>query len=216
VNCVLTRYNFPQLDMMYAIARSHNAKLRVTRLRPAGRGRTAWRDLHPTTEQYRDFTIWLGDHRDVLTADSFFHLNAFGHKLKGLDACGAATATCCIAPEAEVYPCAFFQAPEFCAGNLHEQTFAAIWRSSPIFQAYRTMEAGECAGCGQFHVCNGGCPATKWFVTHSLSARDPECVLARPVDPRPARRLLPVLPVEHGGSAGMRPGIAEARRLPGA
>jgi mycofactocin radical SAM maturase len=199
VNCVLTRSNFAQLDAIYEIARSHNAKLRVTRLRPAGRGQSAWKDLHPSREQYRDFTRWLGEHEDVLTADSFFHLNAFGQKLRGLDACGAATATCCIAPEAEVFPCAFFQASEFCAGNLHEQTFAEIWRSSPIFQAYRNMEAGECAGCGQYTVCNGGCPATKWFVTHSLAVRDPECVLVPRGDPRSGRRMLPVVAAGSGG-----------------
>ena len=202
VNCVLTRYNFSQLDRMYEIARSYHARLRVTRLRPAGRGQESWKELHPTTEQYHDFMLWLREHEDVLTADSFFHLNAFGHKLKGLDMCGAATATCCIAPEADVFPCAFFQAPEFCAGNLHTQTFVEIWRSSPIFQAYRTMEAGGCAGCGQFQVCHGGCPATKWFVAHSLSVRDPECVLVKRDDRRRARRVLPVLSLYVGAVRG--------------
>ncbi len=157
INSVLTRYSFSELDRLYEIAASFNSKLRVTRLRPSGRGKDVW--------------------ADVLTADSFFHLNAFGNKLPGLDICGAATATCCICPEGEVYPCAFFQTPEFEAGNLHEHSFKQIWRNSSLFAFYRNMGSGACSGCGQYSVCHGGCPATKWFVQQKLSIRDPECVL---------------------------------------
>ncbi len=177
VNSVLTRYSFAELDRLYEIAASFDAKLRVTRLRPSGRGRDVWDDLHPTREQYHQFTQWLEAHPDVLTADLFFHLNAFGNRLAGLDICGAATATCCICPEGEVYPCAFFQAPEFEAGNLHEHSFKDIWRNSTLFTFYRSMGAGACTGCGQYNACHGGCPATKWFVHHKLNIRDPECVL---------------------------------------
>ncbi|WP_069801955.1 mycofactocin radical SAM maturase [Thermogemmatispora onikobensis] len=178
VNSVLTRYSFPELDRLYEIASSFGAKLRVTRLRPSGRGRAVWEELHPTREQYRGFVAWLREHPDVLTADSFFHLNAFGERLAGLDMCGAATATCCICPEGEVYPCAFFQTPEFEAGNLHEQSFREIWQHSPVFAFYRQMGAGSCGGCSRYDLCHGGCPATKWFVQRSLRVRDPECVLA--------------------------------------
>ena len=177
VNSVLTTYSFYELDRLYEIAAGFGAKLRVTRLRPSGRGKDVWGELHPTREQYREFADWLEIHPDVLTADSFFHLNAFGNKLPGLDVCGAATATCCICPEGEVYPCAFFQAPEFEAGNLHEQSFKEIWHNSATFAYYRSMGAGACSGCGQYNVCHGGCPATKWFVHQSLQVKDPECVL---------------------------------------
>ena len=177
VNSVLTRYSFDELDRLYDIAASFNSRLRVTRLRPSGRGQDVWDDLHPTREQYRQFADWLQAHPDVLTADSFFHLNAFGNKLAGLDICGAATATCCICPEGEVYPCAFFQAPEFEAGNLHEHSFQEIWRNSTLFDYYRKMGGGACSGCGQYNTCHGGCPATKWFVHQRLNIKDPECVL---------------------------------------
>ena len=177
VNSVLTRYSFSELDKLYDIAASFGSKLRVTRLRPSGRGQDVWADLHPTQEQYRDFTDWLTTHPDVLTADSFFHLNAFGNKLAGLDVCGAATATCCICPEGEVYPCAFFQAPEFEAGNLHNRSFKEIWQDSMLFDYYRKMGGGACTDCGQYNTCHGGCPATKWFVHQKLSIKDPECVL---------------------------------------
>ncbi|RAQ95261.1 mycofactocin radical SAM maturase [Thermogemmatispora tikiterensis] len=202
VNSVLTRYSFPELDRLYAIAGNFGAKLRVTRLRPSGRGRAVWEELHPTREQYRSFVAWLREHPDVLTADSFFHLNAFGERLAGLDMCGAATATCCICPEGEVYPCAFFQAPEFEAGNLHEQSFREIWQHSPVFAFYRQMGTGSCGGCVRYDLCHGGCPATKWFVQRSLQVRDPECVLAgSSVDPLPASHEAPCSSAAMWGSA---------------
>lgn len=197
VNSVLTRHNFAQLDTLRGIAYDHGGHLRVTRLRPSGRGQEVWSDLHPTQEQYREFVDWLGEHPDVLTADSFFHLNALGTPLKGLDTCGAATATCLIAPEGDVFPCAFFQAPEFSAGNVHGQPFSAIWRQSPVFQFYRQIEAGPtCQGCGAYNVCHGGCPATKWFVHRSLNVPDPECVLGNG-DAKPTySTAVPSLPVK--------------------
>src|SRR5215470_19627562 len=56
VNSVLTRHSFSELDRLYEIAASFNAKLRVTRLRPSGRGKDVWADLHPAREQYSEFT----------------------------------------------------------------------------------------------------------------------------------------------------------------
>jgi [mycofactocin precursor peptide]-tyrosine decarboxylase / 3-amino-5-[(4-hydroxyphenyl)methyl]-4,4-dimethylpyrrolidin-2-one synthase len=46
-----------------------------------------------------------------------------------------------------------------------------------LFDYYRKMGGGACSGCGQYNVCHGGCPATKWFVHQKLSIKDPECVL---------------------------------------
>src|SRR5207302_1025602 len=45
VNSVLTRYSFNELDRLYEIAASFNSKLRVTRLRPSGRGQDVWGSL---------------------------------------------------------------------------------------------------------------------------------------------------------------------------
>ena len=44
-----------------------------------GRGADTWHDLHPTNAQQRQIYDWLLAHGDnVLTGDSFFHLNALG------------------------------------------------------------------------------------------------------------------------------------------
>ena len=54
LSVVVTRENVHQLDAFKDIADSRGATLRLTRLRPSGRGADVWDDLHPTGEQQRD------------------------------------------------------------------------------------------------------------------------------------------------------------------
>ena len=79
MSVVCTRHNIGQLDEFKAIADHYGAQLRLTRLRPSGRGADVWEDLHPLPEQQRALYDWLMAHGDqVLTGDSFFHLAAYG------------------------------------------------------------------------------------------------------------------------------------------
>ena len=56
ISVVVTRHNVDQLDEFKALADSYGAQLRVTRLRPSGRGADTWHELHPTNEQQRRST----------------------------------------------------------------------------------------------------------------------------------------------------------------
>jgi len=97
ISVVVTRHNVDQLDEFKALADSYGAQLRITRLRPAGRGADTWDELHPTNAQQRQIYDWLLAHgENVLTGDSFFHLNAFGESLPGLNLCGAGRVVCLI------------------------------------------------------------------------------------------------------------------------
>ena len=72
ISVVVTRHNVDQLDSFKALADSYGAQLRITRLRPAGRGADTWHQLHPTNEQQRQIYDWLLAHgENVLTGDSF-------------------------------------------------------------------------------------------------------------------------------------------------
>ena len=59
ISVVVTRHNVDQLDEFKALADSYGAQLRVTRLRPSGRGADTWHDLHPTNAQQRQIYDWL-------------------------------------------------------------------------------------------------------------------------------------------------------------
>jgi mycofactocin radical SAM maturase len=78
ISVVCTRQNIGQLDEFKELADRFGATLRLTRLRPSGRGADVWDELHPLPEQQRELYDWLMAHGEgVLTGDSFFHLAAF-------------------------------------------------------------------------------------------------------------------------------------------
>ncbi|MFP5487852.1 MAG: mycofactocin radical SAM maturase [Acidimicrobiia bacterium] len=180
ISVVVTRHNVDQLDEFEALADSYGAQLRITRLRPSGRGADAWHDLHPTNAQQRQIYEWLLLHGErVLTGDSFFHLNALGDdRLPGLNLCGAGRVVCLIDPVGDVYACPFVIHDEFRAGNVRDPGgFARIWKQSDLFVELREPQsAGACASCGAFDACQGGCMAAKFFTGLPLDGPDPECV----------------------------------------
>jgi mycofactocin radical SAM maturase len=120
INCVVTSKNYFQLNRLKALAATYGANLRVSRFRPSGRARASWETLKLSSLQLRELSDWLNNEPGILTGDSFFSISQDGRRHLGLDMCGACKMTCCIDPLGNVYPCAFLQAEEFCAGNLKE------------------------------------------------------------------------------------------------
>ena len=179
ISVVVTRHNVAQLDNFKALADEYGAQLRITRLRPAGRGADTWHELHPTNAQQREIYNWLMAHgENVLTGDSFFHLNALGPALPGLNMCGAGRVVCLVDPVGDVYACPFVIHEDFRAGSVRDEGgFAKIWRESELFTGLREPQsAGACASCGSYDACQGGCMAAKFFTGIPLDGPDPECV----------------------------------------
>jgi mycofactocin radical SAM maturase len=180
LSVVVTRENVGQLDAFKAIADRYQAQLRITRLRPSGRGADVWHELHPTAAQQRELYDWLVAHgEDVLTGDSFFHLSAYGQALPGLNLCGAGRVVCLIDPVGDVYACPIHEA--FLAGNVRSPGgFQAVWRESELFGRLRSVggtDSGVCSACQFYDSCRGGCMAAKFFTGLPLDGPDPECAL---------------------------------------
>jgi mycofactocin biosynthetic radical S-adenosylmethionine protein MftC len=171
VSVVVTRQNAGQLDAFKALADRFGAQLRLTRLRPSGRGADAWDELHPTAAQQRALYDWLLAHgENVLTGDSFFHLAAYGESLPGLNLCGAGRVVCLIDPVGDVYACPFAIHDNFLAGNVCDNGgFTRVWRGSELFADLRRPQTGgACASSSAFDSCRGGCMAAN--VLHRLTA----------------------------------------------
>jgi mycofactocin radical SAM maturase len=179
ISVVMTRHNVGQLDAFKAIADRFGAQLRITRLRPSGRGADVWDELHPTAAQQRQLYDWLLAHGEsVLTGDSFFHLAGYGEGLPGLNMCGAGRVVCLIDPVGDVYACPFAIHDAFLAGNVRGAGgFAEVWRGSELFTSLRNEQSGgACTSCSAFDACQGGCMAAKFFTGLPLDGPDPECV----------------------------------------
>ena len=139
-----------------------------------------WDELHPTAGQQREIYDWLVRHgENVLTGDSFFHLNALGDTaLPGLNLCGAGRVVCLIDPVGDVYACPFAIHEQFLAGNVRgEGGFRTVWQESALFEELRQPQsAGTCTSCSAYDACQGGCMAAKFFTGLPLDGPDPECV----------------------------------------
>ena len=204
ISVVVTRHNVDQLDDFKALADAYGAQLRVTRLRPSGRGAQSWHDLHPTGAQQRQIYEWLlARGESVLTGDSFFHLNALGDPLPGLNMCGAGRVVCLIDPIGDVYACPFVIHDEFRAGSVRDPGgFGEVWRHSRLFADLREPQsAGACASCGQFDACQGGCMAAKFFTGLPLDGPDPECVDGKGLDALAAVTSIPTPAMDHSKPA---------------
>ena len=123
ISVVMTSDNIPQLDGFQALAGSVRGRAAVD---PPPAVRTRRRHLarhpHPTQDQQVELYHWLLDHPNVLTGDSFFHLNALGDEnLPGLNLCGAGRVVCLIDPVGDVYACPFVLHDEFKAGNVRDR-----------------------------------------------------------------------------------------------
>ena len=189
VSVVVTRHNVGQLDDFAALADRYGATLRITRLRPSGRGADVWDELHPTSAQQVQLYDWLvAKGEGVLTGDSFFHLSPLGGSgaLAGLNMCGAGRVVCLIDPVGDVYACPFAIHDRFLAGNvLVNNDFGAgvgtgfdnVWKNAPLFRELREPQsAGACGSCGHYDSCRGGCMAAKFFTGLPIDGPDPECV----------------------------------------
>ncbi|MGY0501704.1 mycofactocin radical SAM maturase [Nocardia sp. FBN12] len=179
LSVVATRHNISQLDEFKAIADKYGATLRLTRLRPSGRGADVWDELHPLPEQQRELYDWLvANGEGVLTGDSFFHLSAFGSALPGLNMCGAGRVVCLVDPVGDVYACPFAIHDRFKAGNIvADGGFEAVWTDSALFAELREpVDGGACTKCSHYDSCRGGCMAAKFFTGLPANGPDPECV----------------------------------------
>ncbi len=216
ISLVVTRHNVDQLDEYLALADYYGAQLRVTRLRPAGRGADTWHELHPTQAQQRQLYDWLIDKPNVLTGDSFFHLSAFGEALPGLNLCGAGRVVCLIDPVGDVYACPFVIHDEFRAGSVRDTGgFGRVWKQSELFRSLREPSSpGACASCGSYDACQGGCMAAKFFVGLELDDPDPECVKgnAEPLLAAIAGRATPIPSPDHSRPSAVKIALGPTRR----
>ena len=202
ISVVVTRHNVGQLDDFKALADRYGATLRITRLRPSGRGADVWDELHPTAAQQKQLYDWLVAHgAGVLTGDSFFHLSGLGEPgaLAGLNMCGAGRVVCLIDPVGDVYACPFAIHDRFLAGNVAaDGGFGPVWRDSELFtELRRPQSAGACGSCGHYDSCRGGCMAAKFFTGLPMDGPDPECVQGYGAPALAAERETPRPRVDH-------------------
>ena len=87
--------------------------------------------------------------------------------------CPCGVQYCRITPDGKLTPCPYLPAH---AGDLRQQSFADIWRDSPLLRDLRTKAlGGKCGQCEYRALC-GGCRARAFALEGDVMAADPSCV----------------------------------------
>ena len=219
ISIVCTRHNVDQLDAYKAMADDYGAQLRITRLRPSGRGVDSYQDLRLTNAQQRQVFRWILDHPDVLTGDSFFHLNALGtetgESLPGLNLCGAGRIVCLIDPIGDVYACPFVIHDDFLAGNVRDDRAASpgcgvTRRCSPSCVSRRARAPAPRAGAST------PARAAAWPPSSSPGCRStaptPTASTATPTTPSPRSRAAVPRPSQDHSRPGAPVPVALTRK----
>ena len=99
-----------------------------------------------------------------------YHLGRGGLESGG---CMAGTEYCRITPSGDVTPCPYMT---LTAGNVRQQSFSEIWRTSPVLTALRDPErlGGRCGSCEFKELC-GGCRCRAYAGFDDYLAEDPGC-----------------------------------------
>jgi heme b synthase len=92
--------------------------------------------------------------------------------------CLAGTGVCFISHQGAVFPCGYLPLE---AGHLRRQSFAEVWRNSPLFASLRDVDnlTGKCGAC-EFHNVCAGCRARAFGCTGDYLAAEPFCSYVPP------------------------------------
>lgn len=95
--------------------------------------------------------------------------------------CPCGVQYCRITPDGRLTPCPYLPVE---AGDLRTQSFADVWRDSPVLRTLRAgTPGGKCGRCEYRDVC-GGCRARAWARAGDLLAADDSCAY-EPAGDRP-------------------------------
>ena len=172
--------NYAEIQKLLAFAREKGAwSFNLYFLVQTGRGQQL-NDLSPerTEAMLSNLVDWQDQYRPMLVRSKCapqFKQIAYERGLGGLvsGGCMAGTQYCRITPQGEVTPCPYMTVV---AGNVREQSFGEIWRTSSVLQELRDPEQllGRCGRCEFKKLC-GGCRCRAHAAYGDYLQEDPAC-----------------------------------------
>ena len=187
VGAHLNHGNVADVEGLIALAAELGADIKFAPLRLIGRARELMADEAPTPADFctavQTITRLRGAYPRTRIYTDFDILQPATGASQTLSpsraSCPAGRSMLNVSYDGYVYPCAFLATPqrEFAAGHLREAPLLSLWRESPVFDPFRTLEKDvRCRGCFAYgRACVGGCVAVSYFVAGRLDARDPTC-----------------------------------------
>jgi heme b synthase len=193
VNTTISKLNYDQIPEILTLAENLGAvALHIFLLVPTGRGKYII-DQEISAQEYEATLNWFYDQKDktrlqlkATCAPHYYRImrqraraegKTVSWETHGLDAvtrgCLGGTGFCFISHVGVVQPCGFL---DLNCGDVTQQSFAEIWKSSEIFTNLRNYKnlKGKCGICEYKAVC-GGCRARAYEATGDYLAEEPLC-----------------------------------------
>ena len=179
ISVVVTRHNVGQLDALKTLADGYGAQLRVTRLRPSGRGADSWRRPAPDAgSAAHDLRVAARPRRRRAHRRQLLPPQRPRSPAPRAQPVRRRARRLPDRPGRRRVRLSVRDPRQFRAGSVRGAGgFGAVWRESELFRSLRhPASAGACASCGSYDACQGGCMAAKFFTGMPLDGPDPECV----------------------------------------
>jgi len=125
-----------------------------------------------TPEEFIEAISGLPDNSCLLSIDNTLRFGEKNHM------CGAGTSTLSISPDGDVFPCQMLHHPDFCCGNIKEDTLESIYHSSEVLNGLRKLKIDmidDCKNCDIRYLCGGGCRANSFWLNNNLMSKDYFC-----------------------------------------
>jgi len=181
LNCVMHRYNLPQVGRIIEMAESMGAEfLELANTQYYG---WAWHNraaLMPSHAELIEAEKIVDSHRARLAGRMkilWVSPDYYDAKVKPCMA-GWGSLFMVIAPDGLALPChSARMLPGFDFPNVTEHSIASIWRDSDAFNRYRgtSWMSETCLSCDEHPKDFGGCRCQAFLVTGSAEATDPVC-----------------------------------------
>ena len=180
VQTTVMEMNYAEIPQMLAFAREKGAfSFNLYFLVQTGRGQRM-NDLSSerTETMLANLVDWQAQYRPMLVRSKCapqFKQIAYQRGLGGLESggCMAGTQYCRITPRGDVTPCPYMTVV---AGNVREQSFGEVWRTSSVLRELRDLEQlkGRCGRC-EFNELCGGCRCRAYAAYGDYLQEDPAC-----------------------------------------
>ena len=191
INTTITQANLSEISKIQELAITLGAVAHhIFLLVPTGRGKYI-ADKTISAVEYEETLNWFYDQSEhaplqlkATCAPHYYRIlrqrarqdgKTVTFQSHGLDAvtrgCLGGTGFCFISHKGGVQPCGFLQID---CGNVTQDSFANIWKTSEVFQALRNYDnlKGKCGQCEYRKVC-GGCRARAFEATGDYLAEEP-------------------------------------------
>lgn len=166
----VTQKNIHDID---AMTKKFGSRLTFAPLFVAGRAKSN-KGLSITGKEYYEALSSVNDVKPL----SYLCSSLAASKQKRIMKCAIGDGEISISETGDVYPCQLLHSPQFCAGNIREQSLKSIYETSDKLQTCKELTVLKVAGCKKCDIrfiCGGACRARAFYEKNRLDVSGAFC-----------------------------------------